>query len=160
MPYQKSCKMPIEMTHMPFYITEKIHFRKVAKLLPSLISMRGLIAINDEFRNRCLLRVGISRRQSGWISLQTQLSLYDNGLWQYYEDGVLYYVFKIFINRSNTHHFIAINEAGEIIRRPSGRKYLIEYMKFPQSRKTNCNGKLVNPTKIIEYEKAHRINIF
>jgi len=152
--------MPIEMTHMPYYLYEKNQLRKVAQLLPSLIAMRGLIAISDEFRNRSLLRSGLSRKQAGWIDIQTQLALYDNGFWQYSEEGVLYYVFKIFINRSNTHDFIAINEAGEIIRRPGGRKYLIEYMKFPQSYKTNCHGKLIEITKIIEYEEANRIDLF
>jgi len=137
--------MPPKIVHINMFLQEKFEFQRIARFISRFIDKRGLISIDGHLRDTCFMRCGVSEHKSGWISLSTQLALYDSNKWVYFDSvGTKYWVIKIV-----GEDFLALNEKGRIIKQPGGRRFLYQYLKFAQGRP--CNGKLTDISRLILY---------
>jgi len=137
--------MPQKVTHISLFFYEKFEFKHLASFFNRFIEKRGLISNNKILRDSCLLRCGVSDNKTGWISLTTQLALYDANQWIYFDSvGTKYWVIKVV-----GEDFLALNEKGRIIKQAGGRRFLYQYQKFAKGRP--CNGKLTDITRLILY---------
>lgn len=137
-----------------FYMTlqEKRILKRISRVMLWMIEYRALISNSEQFTHKNLLRAGISSNENfGWISINCQLSLYNNNLWtEVDETGTMWWVFKI-IGISDI--YIIFNSDGEIIQKPTGgRKYLIQFAKHVPI--LPCDGKQININELLRFYEA------
>ena len=138
-----------------FYMTlqEKRILKSICSMMLWMIEYRALISNNGVFTHKNLLRSGISHDSFGWISINSQLSLYDNGMWTEILDNEKLWVHKVIGDKC-----IFFNSTGDIIQKPSGgRKFLIQFAKHVPI--IPCDGKQINVNELLKFYEASK-NIF
>ena len=105
---------------------EVYEVRTIAPAIPWLVENRGLISVDDRFRNKSFLQSSISGFTAGLISINTLLSLWDSGQWKDNDmlTGKEWWVYKLIGD-----YYRLTDLKGNILTKKGSRLFLFQYIK-------------------------------
>ena len=116
------------MTRLFIKRVEYYEIQKLAPIVPGLIRIRGLISVDPEFSGKNLFRSSVNGYPSGFLSINTMLSLWDSNNWvQYDNSGKISYVYKL-LGKT----FFLFDQEGNITNKYGSLKFMLQYMILPQ----------------------------
>ena len=115
------------MTRLFIKRVEYYEIQKLAPIVPGLIRIRGLISVDPEFSGKNLFRSSVNGYPSGFLSINTMLSLWDSNNWvQYDNSGKISYVYKL-LGKT----FFLFDQEGNITNKYGSLKFMLQYMIHP-----------------------------